>query len=87
MEMSEVWALEVDLEYSGGAVLEIETRLEARELQLHAGTDDPISESSNVGSVPSDLLEGFKYLGKELNLEERENDCQEQKEEADRNNG
>lgn len=87
MEMSEVWALEVDIEYSGGAVLEIETRLEARELQLHAGTDDSISESSNVGSVPSDLLEGFEYLGKQLNLEERENDCQEQKEEADRNNG
>lgn len=87
MEMSEVWALEVDIEYSGGAVLEIETRLEARELQLHAGTDDSISESSNVRSVPSDLLEGFEYLGKQLNLEERENDCQEQKEEADRNNG
>jgi hypothetical protein len=49
MEMSEVWALEVDIEYSGGALLEIETRLEARELQLHAGTDDSISESSNVG--------------------------------------
>jgi hypothetical protein len=71
MEMSEVWALEVDIEYSGGALLEIETRLEARELQLHAGTDDSISESSNVGAVPSDLLEGFEYLGKQLKLEER----------------
>ncbi|XP_004495486.1 uncharacterized protein [Cicer arietinum] len=80
MEMSEVWALEVDIEYSGGAVLEIETRLEARELELHAGTDDSNSEPSNVEAVQSDLPKGFECLGKELKLEERENDCQEQKE-------
>jgi hypothetical protein len=86
MEMSEVWALEVDIEYSGGALLEIETRLEVRELELHAETEDSNSEPSNV-AVPSDLLEGFEYLGKQLKLEERENDCQEKKEDGDWNNG
>ncbi|WJX19068.1 hypothetical protein P8452_08801 [Trifolium repens] len=85
MEMSEVWALEVDIEYSGGALLEIETRLEVRELELHAETEDSNSEPSNV-AVPSDLLEGFEYLGKQLKLEERENDCQEKKEDGDWNN-
>lgn len=85
MEMSEVWALEVDIEYSGGAVLEIETRLEARELELHAGTDDSNSEPSNVEAVQSDLPKGFECLGKELKLEERENDCQEQKEDGEWN--
>lgn len=87
MEMSEVWALEVDVEYSGGAVLGIETRLEVHELELHAGPEDSNSEPSNVGAVPSDLLEGFEYLGKELNLAEKENDLQEQKEDGDWNNG
>lgn len=86
MEMSEVWALEVDIEYSGGVVLEIETRLEVRELELHRGTEDSNPEASNVGSVPSDLFEGFEYL-KQLNLTESTNDLQEQKEDGDLDTG
>ncbi|CAK8572185.1 unnamed protein product [Lathyrus sativus] len=86
MEMSEVWALEVDIEYSGGAVLEIETRLEARELELQTKTEDSNSEPSNVGAVPSDLLEGFEYLEKQLKLEERDNDFQGQKDDGNQNN-
>ncbi|KAK7269012.1 hypothetical protein RIF29_21727 [Crotalaria pallida] len=85
MEMSEVWALEVDIEYSGGVVLEIETRLEVRELELLRGTEDSNPEPSNIGSVPSELLEGFEYFGKQLNPAERTNDFQEQKEDDDRN--
>ncbi|KAK7278329.1 hypothetical protein RJT34_23357 [Clitoria ternatea] len=85
MEMSEVWALEVDIEYSGGAVVEIETRLEVRELELHAGTEDSNTLPSNAGSVPSDLLEGFEYFGKQLNFRERTNDLPEQKTDGDGN--
>ncbi|KAJ1403981.1 Synaptotagmin-like mitochondrial-lipid-binding domain [Sesbania bispinosa] len=85
MEMSEVWAVEVDIEYSGGAVLEIETRLEVRELELHAATDYTNTEPNDVGAVPSDLLEGFEFLGNQLNLAERENDLQEPKEDGDWN--
>ncbi|OIW13081.1 hypothetical protein TanjilG_08114 [Lupinus angustifolius] len=84
MEMSEVWALEVDIEYSGGLILEIETRLEVRELELQKGTEDSNPESNNVGTVPSDLLEGVAYFGKELDIAERRNDFQEQNEDDDR---
>ncbi|CAL0316671.1 unnamed protein product [Lupinus luteus] len=83
MEMSEVWALEVDIEYSGGVILEIETRLEVRELELHRGTEDSNPESNNVGTVPSDLLEGVVYFGKELDITGKRNDFQEQKEDDD----
>ncbi|RDY03233.1 Testis-expressed protein 2 [Mucuna pruriens] len=81
MEMSEVCALEVDIEYSGSALLEIETRLEVRELELQRGTEvsNPESSPSNVGAVPSDLLEGFEYLGEQLNLAERMSGLQEPK--------
>ncbi|CAL0321080.1 unnamed protein product [Lupinus luteus] len=82
MEMSEVWALEVDIEYHGDLVLEIETRLEVRELELQRGTEDSNPEASNFGSVPSYFLEGVEYFGKQLNLFERTNDLQEHKEDV-----
>ncbi|XP_027935564.1 testis-expressed protein 2-like isoform X2 [Vigna unguiculata] len=81
MEMSEVWAVEVDIEYSGGALLEIETRLEPRELELDAGTEDSNPQSNNAGAVPSDLIEDFESLEEQLNIAERTNDLQEHKEE------
>ena len=79
MEMSEVCALEVDIEYSGGALLEIETRLEVGELELEREREDLNPESSNDGAVPSDILEGFEYLDEQLNLAEGMNDLQEPK--------
>ena len=87
MEMSEVCALEFDIEYSGGALLEIETRLEVRELEHERGTEDSNPESSNVGAVPSDLLEGFEYLGEQLNLAEGMNDLLEPKGDGEWNIG
>lgn len=84
MEMSEVWAVEFDIEYSGGALLEIETRLEVHELELHAGEEDSNPQPNNAEADPSDLLEGFEYFGKQLNSE-RTNDLQEQKEDGDWN--
>ena len=87
IELSEAWAFEVDIEYSGGAVVEIETRLEVGELELHTDAEDSNPEPGNVGAVPSDLLEGFESLGKDLILEERKNDLQEQKEDDDWNTG
>ncbi|KAK7314828.1 hypothetical protein VNO77_33356 [Canavalia gladiata] len=79
VEMSEVCALEVDIEYSGSALLEIETRFEVREVE---GSNP---ESSNVEAVPSDLLEDFKYLGEQLNHAEGMNDLHEPKEDGERN--
>ncbi|XP_047151940.1 uncharacterized protein LOC124823707 isoform X1 [Vigna umbellata] len=85
MEMSEVWAVEVDIEYSGGALLEIETRLEPRELELDAGTEHSNPQPNNAGAVPSDLIEDFEYFEEQLNFAERTNDLQEHKEEGDWN--
>lgn len=76
VDMSEVCALEVDIEYSGGAVLGIETRLEVREL-------DSNPDANSVEDVSSDLLEGFEHFGKQLNLDEETIDAPEKKEEAD----
>jgi len=83
MEMSEACALEVDIEYAGGALLEIETRLEVGELELERETKDSNPESSNDEAVPSDILKGFEYLGEQLNLEEGMNDLQEAKEDGE----
>ncbi|KAL3724973.1 hypothetical protein ACJRO7_030050 [Eucalyptus globulus] len=75
-DMSEIWALEVDVEYSGGAILDIETRIEAHELDLQ-------NDISNSEEVSPDLLEDFESLGKQLNLSEGENDASEGKGESD----
>ncbi|WVY98077.1 hypothetical protein V8G54_030228 [Vigna mungo] len=80
MEMSEVWAVEVDIEYSGGALLEIETRLEPRELELDPGTEDSNPQPNNAGAVPSDVIEDFEYFEEQLSFAERTNDLQEHKE-------
>lgn len=83
MEMSEVCALEVDIEYSGSAILEIETRLEVGELEKEGSNP----ESNNVVSVPSDIIQDFENLDKQLGLAEGMNDLQEPKEDGDWNNG
>lgn len=83
MEANEVWAFEVDIEYSGGAVLGIETRLEVRELDPEKSMVGPNSESNSVGDVSSELLEGFEYFGKQLNLAEGTIEEPEHKEEGD----
>uniref|UniRef100_A0A5B7CBA1 SMP-LTD domain-containing protein n=1 Tax=Davidia involucrata TaxID=16924 RepID=A0A5B7CBA1_DAVIN len=83
LDMNEVWALEIDIEYSGGAVLDIETRLEVRELDFQGGIVDTNLESSSVGEVTSDLLEGFEDFGKQLKLSEGTVDAIEQKDEED----
>lgn len=68
MDMNEAWAFEIDIEYSGGAALDIETRLEIHELDLQKGLVDSNLESNSVEEVTSDLLEGFECYGKQLNL-------------------
>ncbi|KAJ7975500.1 testis-expressed sequence 2 protein-like [Quillaja saponaria] len=85
VEMNEVWALEVEVEYSGGMLLDIETRLEVRELNLDKRMVDSNPEFSTVADVSSDLLEGFKYFGNQLNLPEGTINVQGLKEEGDPN--
>ncbi|KAM1184137.1 hypothetical protein ACFX15_013144 [Malus domestica] len=83
MDMNDVWALEVDIGYYGGAVLDVETRLEVRELDFQRGSEDLRPESGSVGDVSADLLEEFEHFGKQLNLAEGTVDAPENKEECD----
>ncbi|XP_059647240.1 uncharacterized protein LOC132293685 [Cornus florida] len=76
LDMNGVCALEIDIEYNGGALVDIETRLEVREL-------DSNLESSSVEEVTSELLEGVEYFGKQLKLSEGTVDAIEQKDEGD----
>ena len=69
-DMSDLWALEMDVEYSGGVALDIEARLEMRELDFYNGVVNSNSESSSVAEVTSDLIEDFKHLEEELRLSE-----------------
>ncbi|XWS11500.1 hypothetical protein CRYUN_Cryun37aG0003700 [Craigia yunnanensis] len=69
-DMNEVWAFEVDAEYSGGILLDVETRLEVRDLDFQKGIVDTNSESNSIEKLSSDLLEGFEHFGKNLNLPE-----------------
>lgn len=87
MEMNEVWAFDVDIEYSGGVVLDIETRLEVRELDFQRGMVDSDPGSSSVEEIPSDLLEGFEYFGRQLNPTGGTVDPLESKEKGDSNTG
>lgn len=83
MDMNDVWALEVDIGYYGGAVLDVETRLEVCEIDFQRGSEDGRPESGSVGDVSADLLEEFEHFGKELNLAEGTVDAPENKEECD----
>ncbi|GKV05399.1 hypothetical protein SLEP1_g17417 [Rubroshorea leprosula] len=75
---NEVWAFEVDIEYSGGAILDVETRLEVLEPDLQKGMVDKKSEQNSAGNLSPELLEGFEHLGKHLNLSEGTLDVHEQ---------
>lgn len=67
-DMNEVWSLEVDIEYLGGILLDIETRLELRELELEE--EESRLNGNSDGEVTPDLLEGIEYLGEQLKLPE-----------------
>uniref|UniRef100_A0A803N771 SMP-LTD domain-containing protein n=1 Tax=Chenopodium quinoa TaxID=63459 RepID=A0A803N771_CHEQI len=85
-DMNDVWAMEMDIEYSGGVVLYIEARLEVPELDSHSGLADHNTESSSVGQATTDLLDDLKPLQEEedLKLYDGNNDSSEQKDAEDR---
>lgn len=79
-DMKEVWALEIEFQYSGGLALDVETRLDICESDLKEGKVDKITESSSIEEVPPDILEDFEYLGKQLELSKSTNDAPEHEE-------
>ncbi|KAK2655556.1 hypothetical protein Ddye_008608 [Dipteronia dyeriana] len=83
VDMNEVWAFDIEIEYSGGAVLDVETRLEVCELNAQKDIVGENLDSSSVGDVSSDLLEGFEYFGKQLNVSKGTIGGQDQKGDGD----
>ncbi|KAF8114294.1 hypothetical protein N665_0039s0058 [Sinapis alba] len=57
MEMNGVWAFELDIEYSGEAVIEVETRVDIREVDLQKGITDTRLQPSSAGEVSSNPVE------------------------------
>ncbi|KAL1194096.1 hypothetical protein V5N11_014131 [Cardamine amara subsp. amara] len=68
MEMNGVWAFELDIEYTGGAGLEVETRVDAREEDLQKGIAEGKLQPNSAGEVPPDLLEGLANFEKQLGV-------------------
>ncbi|KAL0799730.1 hypothetical protein Bca101_054905 [Brassica carinata] len=60
MEMSGVWAFELDIEYSGEAVIEVETRVDIREVDLQKGITDARLHPSSAGEVSSNPVGDFE---------------------------
>uniref|UniRef100_A0A1J3FV96 Testis-expressed sequence 2 protein n=1 Tax=Noccaea caerulescens TaxID=107243 RepID=A0A1J3FV96_NOCCA len=69
MEMNGVWAFELDIEYSGGAGLEVESRVDAREEDLQKGIAEGKLQPNSAGDVPPDLLEGLADFEKQLHVD------------------
>lgn len=64
-DMTDFWALELDIEYSGGAALHIEARLEELDLKNNTALD---TAGSSFDGVTKDLLEGIEHLEEDLKL-------------------
>ncbi|KAM3374536.1 putative protein isoform X1 [Capsicum galapagoense] len=67
-DMNEFWAFEIDLLYSGGAILDVETRVAVQDIDLPEG-DEPETESSAIHNVKYDLLERVEQFGKQKHSE------------------
>ncbi|KAL8132662.1 hypothetical protein AgCh_008224 [Apium graveolens] len=79
-DMNKNMALEVDIEYRGGAVLDIETRVEVCDLDISKSMT-PNSEMTSVDEVASDLLEGIEHYRNQLELSEETSEKMEAKNE------
>lgn len=79
--MNEIWMLEIDIEYSGGAIFEIKTRLEVQDLELQEG--GPSLESSSLDEVKADMLEGIEQFSENLKYSEETADSCDHRDEGD----
>ncbi|KAJ8554029.1 hypothetical protein K7X08_024707 [Anisodus acutangulus] len=77
-DMNELWAFEIDVQCSGGAILDLETRLEVQDFDLREG-DKASLDSSAVDDVKSDLLEGFEHFSEQFKHSEENADKMDQR--------
>ena len=66
LDLNELWAFEVDFEYSGGILLHIETRLEVQEPELQKDIMKSNFGADADGEVDSDLLESIEQYGNQF---------------------
>ncbi|XBI50604.1 hypothetical protein VPH35_113987 [Triticum aestivum] len=66
LDLNELWAFEVDFEYSGGILLDIETRLEVEEPELQKDLMKTNFGTDSNGEVDSELLESIEQYGNQF---------------------
>ncbi|CAN6245533.1 unnamed protein product [Urochloa humidicola] len=66
LDLNELWAFEVDFEYSGGILLHIETRLEVQEPELQKDIMKSNFGADADGEVDTDLLESIEQYGNQF---------------------
>ncbi|XP_072968476.1 uncharacterized protein [Typha angustifolia] len=83
LDLNEVWAVEVDFEYSGGILLHIATRLEVHEPELQKDIIRASLETDSNGEVSEDFLEGIEHYGHQLKSSRDLSSQMENKDEVD----
>ncbi|XP_072995502.1 uncharacterized protein [Typha latifolia] len=83
LNLNEVWAVEVDFEYSGGILLHIATRLEVHEPELQKDIIRASLETDSNGEVSEDFLEGIEHYGHQLKSSRDLSSQMENKDEVD----
>ncbi|KAG2614442.1 hypothetical protein PVAP13_4KG363901 [Panicum virgatum] len=70
LDLNEMWAFEVDFEYSSGMLLHIETRLEIREPELEKDIMSTSLKDDSNGDMGSDVLDSIEQYGNQLRSSE-----------------
>jgi hypothetical protein len=82
LDLNELWAFEVDFEYSGGILLHIATRLEVEEPELQKDLMKTNFGTDSNGEVDSELLESIEQYGNQFRGSRNSDSSVEEKEET-----
>ncbi|KAL6603394.1 hypothetical protein ACP70R_043755 [Stipagrostis hirtigluma subsp. patula] len=82
LDLNELWAFEVDFEYSSGMLLHIETRLEVQEQELQKDIMKTTLKEDSNGDVNSDFLESIEHYGNQFKSSEASASAVEENDEA-----
>ncbi|XP_062220816.1 uncharacterized protein LOC133920157 [Phragmites australis] len=83
LDLNELWAFEVDFEYSSGILLNVETRLEVQEPELQKDIMKTGFGADSDGEVNSDFLESIEQYGNQFRDSQNSVSSAEEKDEAD----
>ncbi|CAL5040708.1 unnamed protein product [Urochloa decumbens] len=83
LDLSELWAFEVDFEYSSGILLHIKTRLEIQEPELEKDIMRTSLKDGSNGNVGSDVLDSIEQYGNQFMSSEALDSVVQQDDEAD----